>query len=450
MSVLLETSLGNVVIDLYTEERPRCSLNFLKLCKINYYNGCLFHSVQRNLVAQTGDPSGTGRGGSSIFEQLYGEQARFFDCEILPKIYHKRRGLVSMVNNGSGQHGSQFFITLADDLDYLNNKHSVFGIVAEGEDFLSKINDAYCDKESRPYRNIRIHRAIILDDPFADPDGLEIPPSSPKFFRSYEDPDSAAPPRIEEDEDLDGEVDGRELTEAERAEREAMKEARTNAQLLTLLGDLPDVDAKPPENVLFVCRLNPVTRGEDLEIIFSRFGEILSSEVIYDRRTGNSLQYAFIEFARKEDCEEAFFKMDNVVIDDRRIHVDFSQSVAKEWFRYRREKRENALPLTHSQRRRRRYVSPLPPPRSRDCYRGDRQRKVKQRERTPESKEKEFVEATPECQDMEYLLSDQEESNSPSFPTSPKRVKPMKHSKQESDHKHRHRHRHLERSHRYK
>ncbi|EUB54709.1 Peptidyl-prolyl cis-trans isomerase-like protein [Echinococcus granulosus] len=345
MSVLLETSLGNVVVDLYTEERPRCSLNFLKLCKVNYYNGCLFHSVQRNLVAQTGDPSGTGRGGSSIFEQLYGEQARFFECEVLPKIYHKKRGLVSMVNNGNGQHGSQFFITLADDLDYLNNKHSVFGIVAEGEDFLSKINDAYCDKESRPYRNIRIHRAIILDDPFTDPDGLEVPSSSPRLFRSYEDPDSTAPPRIEEDEDLDGEADGRELTEAERVEREAMKEARTNAQLLTLLGDLPDVDAKPPENVLFVCRLNPVTRGEDLEIIFSRFGEILSSEVIYDRRSGNSLQYAFIEFARKEDCEEAFFKMDNVVIDDRRIHVDFSQSVAKEWFRYRREKRENALPL---------------------------------------------------------------------------------------------------------
>ena len=129
MSVLLETSLGNIVIDLYTEDRPRCSLNFLKLCKINYYNGCLFHSVQRNLVAQTGDPTGTGRGGSSIFEHLYGEQARFFDCEISPKIYHKKRGLVSMVNNGSNQHGSQFFITLADDLDYLNTKHTVFGIV---------------------------------------------------------------------------------------------------------------------------------------------------------------------------------------------------------------------------------------------------------------------------------------------------------------------------------
>ncbi|KAH9281352.1 Peptidyl-prolyl cis-trans isomerase-like 4 [Echinococcus granulosus] len=238
-----------------------------------------------------------------------------------------------------------------------------------------------------------------------------------------------------------------------------MKEARTNAQLLTLLGDLPDVDAKPPENVLFVCRLNPVTRGEDLEIIFSRFGEILSSEVIYDRRSGNSLQYAFIEFARKEDCEEAFFKMDNVVIDDRRIHVDFSQSVAKEWFRYRREKRENALPLPPPQRRRRRrrrrHISPLPPPRFRDRGGGgggDRQQQMRRREPTLGSGSREFVETTPERQGMEYLLSDQEESTSPASSRSPKRKKPTKCSKCESDykHRHRHRHRHSEKSHRHK
>lgn len=54
-----------------------------------------------------------------------------------------------------------------------------------------------------------------------------------------------------------------------------------------------------------------------------------SCEVIRDRKTGDSLQYAFIEFADRKSCEEAYFKMDNVLIDDRRIHVDFSQSVSK-------------------------------------------------------------------------------------------------------------------------
>lgn len=66
---------------------------------------------------------------------------------------------------------------------------------------------------------------------------------------------------------------------------------------------------------------------EDLDLIFSRFGNILSCEVIRDKRTGDSLQYAFIEFENQKDCEQAYFKMQGVLIDDHRIHVDFSQSV---------------------------------------------------------------------------------------------------------------------------
>jgi len=64
-------------------------------------------------------------------------------------------------------------------------------------------------------------------------------------------------------------------------------------------------------------------------VIFSRFGKIICCEVIRDRRTG--AQYAFIEFNKPEECEQAYLKMDNVLIDDRRIHVDFSQSVAKNY-----------------------------------------------------------------------------------------------------------------------
>lgn len=54
-----------------------------------------------------------------------------------------------------------------------------------------------------------------------------------------------------------------------------------------------------------------------------------SCEVIRDKVSGDSLQYAFVEFEDKKACEDAYFKMDNVLIDDRRIHVDFSQSVAR-------------------------------------------------------------------------------------------------------------------------
>ena len=66
MSVLLETSLGDLVIDLHTDIAPVACENFLKLCKVKYYNDCLFYNIQQNYIAQTGDPTNTGRGGMSI------------------------------------------------------------------------------------------------------------------------------------------------------------------------------------------------------------------------------------------------------------------------------------------------------------------------------------------------------------------------------------------------
>lgn len=71
-----------------------------------------------------------------------------------------------------------------------------------------------------------------------------------------------------------------------------------------MVGDLPFANVRPPENVLFVCKLNPVTRDEDLELIFSRFGLIMSCQVIRDKKTGDSLQYAFIEFDKREEAEQ--------------------------------------------------------------------------------------------------------------------------------------------------
>ena len=78
MSVVIETSVGDITIDLYVEERPKSCLNFLKLCKMKAFHFNLFHFVQRNFVIQTGDPTGTGRGGESIFKHIYGEQVYTF------------------------------------------------------------------------------------------------------------------------------------------------------------------------------------------------------------------------------------------------------------------------------------------------------------------------------------------------------------------------------------
>lgn len=321
MSVILETTLGDIVIDLFTDERPRACLNFLKLCKIKYYNYCLFHSVQQNFLAQTGDPTGRGTGGEAVFRFLYGDQAKFFEAEMKPRIKHKKRGTVSMANNGDNLHGSQFFITLGDDLDYLDGVHTVFAEVVEGFEVLDKLNDAICDDEHRPYQDIRINHTVILDDPYDDPSGLVIPDRSPEPTK--EQLDSG---RIGADEEID-DTKGKTMEEIEEMIEE--RELKAGTQILEMVGDIPDADVKPPDNVLFVCKLNPVTQDQDLEIIFGRFGPIKSCEVIKDQKTGESLQYAFIEFENVEDCERAYFKMDNVLIDDRRIHVDFSQSVSK-------------------------------------------------------------------------------------------------------------------------
>lgn len=320
MAVLIETSLGDVVIDLYTKERPKTCLNFLKLCKVKYYNFCLFHNVQINFIAQTGDPSGTGEGGSSIWGVIDGDEMKYFEAEIIPRLKHKKLGTVSMVNDGNNMLSSQFFLTLREDLDYLDGKHTVFGEVAEGLDVLKEINATHVDKNGRPLQDIRIFHTVVLDDPFDDPTRLEIPSRSPSPPPNLADTD-----HIGVDENID-EFEGHTANEIQELIEE--REGKANAHILEMVGDIPDADGKPPENVLFVCKLNPVTTEEDLEIIFSRFGPIASCEVIRDKKTGDSLQYAFIEFENEEDCVKAYFKMDNVLIDDRRIHVDFSQSLA--------------------------------------------------------------------------------------------------------------------------
>ncbi|XP_043836270.1 LOW QUALITY PROTEIN: peptidyl-prolyl cis-trans isomerase-like 4 [Dromiciops gliroides] len=272
MAVLLETSLGDIVMDLYTEERTQACLNFLKLCKIKYYNCCLIHQGQRDFILQTGDPTGTGQGGESVWGQLSADGATFFGAEKKPRIKHKKKGTVSMVNNGSDQHGSQFLITTGENLDYLDGVHTVFGEVTEGMEVIQKINEALVDKDFIPYQDIRINHTVILDDLFDDPAGLPIPARSPEPAK--EQLDSG---RIGANEEIDY-FKGRSAEEME--EMMAEKEARTQAILLEMVGDLPDADIKPPENVLFVCRLNPVTTAEDLEIIF-RTGRLESPFVMH-------------------------------------------------------------------------------------------------------------------------------------------------------------------------
>ena len=303
--------------------------SFLKLCKIKYYNFSPLHSVQKDFSFQSGDPLGPDSkesdGGTSIWGILSGPAKKTFVVDIDPKLRHVERGTVSMATVPSSRDadeklaGSQFIITLGNNIDYLDGKAAIFGKVVEGFDALEKINEAFTDTKGRPLKDIRIKHTVVLDDPYDDPSSLVEPSESPAPSKAQ-----LATVMIADDEEL-----GEEIDEAAMEKLRREREARAQALTLEMVGDLPFAEVKPPENVLFVCKLNPVTHDEDLELIFSRFGKILSCEVIRDKRTGDSLQYAFIEFENQKDCEQAYFKMQGVLIDDHRIHVDFSQSVSR-------------------------------------------------------------------------------------------------------------------------
>lgn len=285
-------------------------------------------------------------GGTSIWGLVSDDpKDKTFPALFHPKLKHLERGTVSMAtaphpsDPDTRLAGSQFIVTLGDNTDYLDGKAAIFGKVVEGFDVLEKINDAIVDEKGHPLVDIRIKHTVVLDDPYPDPAGLREPSASPPPTKAQ-----IATIRIAEGEELNFDSDDEEAAAA-RQRRNKEKEAMSQALLLELMGDLPFAEIKPPENVLFVCKLNPVTTDQDLELIFSRFGKILSCEVIRDRKLGDSLQYAFIEFDSKESCEAAYLKMDGVLIDDRRIHVDFSQSVSKlsdAWRNETNQKRKGA------------------------------------------------------------------------------------------------------------
>jgi len=313
--------MGDLVVDLRVDECPNACTNFLKLCKIKHYNNCLIYSVEKNFIARTGDSLNKGQVGSCIWNILTNGKQKYFDDEIRRSLQHDKMGVLAMSNEKPNENGSSFYITLRDKIDFLNEKHTIFGFVSEGLDVLEKLNEVMVDDEKKPFNNVRILHTVILDDPFDDPPGLDdhIPVNSPAVI-----------------EDEDFEVCQEAVDEVTLLENVAKAEAKSRAINLELLGDLPDADMKPPENVLFVAKLNPVTPDEDLELIFSRFGTIVSCEIIKDWKTGDSLQYAFVEFDNVRSAEEAYFKMQDCLVDDRRIHVDFSQSVARHWNLFRR------------------------------------------------------------------------------------------------------------------
>ncbi|RSH92409.1 Peptidyl-prolyl isomerase cwc27 [Saitozyma podzolica] len=143
--VIVDTTAGEIEVELWGKEAPKAVRNFLQLAMEGYYDGVIFHRIVPGFIIQTGDPTGTGTGGDSI----YGEP---FQDETHGRLRFNRRGLMGMANRGKrNTNTSQFFFTL-DRADELTNKHTLFGRI-QG-DTIYNIGQLDIDEEERPKRQV--------------------------------------------------------------------------------------------------------------------------------------------------------------------------------------------------------------------------------------------------------------------------------------------------------
>lgn len=146
---------GTIVVELYNDHAPRTCKNFSTLAQRGYYNNVVFHRIIPSFMVQTGDPTGTGRGGQSI----YGEK---FEDEISTSLKHTGAGILSMANSGPNTNGSQFFMTLAPT-PWLDGKHTIFGRVKSGLRVVQRMGLVKTDKEDRPEDEVKILKARVVE-----------------------------------------------------------------------------------------------------------------------------------------------------------------------------------------------------------------------------------------------------------------------------------------------
>ncbi|CAH8583917.1 unnamed protein product [Schistosoma curassoni] len=143
------------------DDCTKLKFNFLALCASDYYKGCIFHRNIKGFIVQTGDPTGTGKNGQSIWKK------RFKD-EFHDSLRHNARGIMSMANNGPDSNGSQFFITYSKQT-MLDMKYSIFGKVIDGWDVLDELERSPVEEKTyRPLTDIHIQNITIHANPFAE------------------------------------------------------------------------------------------------------------------------------------------------------------------------------------------------------------------------------------------------------------------------------------------
>ena len=152
--VIFETNQGTIRFKLFAEQAPKTVENFTGLVKKGYYDGIIFHRVIAQFMIQGGDPTGTGRGGQSIWGKPFGD-------ECTPDLRFTKKGLLAMANAGPNTNGSQFFITTAQT-PWLDGRHTIFGEVVEGYDVVEKIEHSPTGRDDRPVEKQVILKASVV------------------------------------------------------------------------------------------------------------------------------------------------------------------------------------------------------------------------------------------------------------------------------------------------
>ncbi|KAI5305668.1 cysteine desulfurase [Ascosphaera pollenicola] len=158
------TNVGALNLELHTEYAPKAVWNFIRLAKKGYYDGVTFHRNIKGFMIQGGDPTGTGRGGQSIW-------GKNFEDEVDNPLKHDARGTVSMANKGKDTNSSQFFVAYRA-VPHLDRKHTIFARLIDSpspsSSTLNAMEEAPVDSSNRPLDPITIVEVKIFVDPFEE------------------------------------------------------------------------------------------------------------------------------------------------------------------------------------------------------------------------------------------------------------------------------------------
>src|SRR5437762_5164306 len=152
---LFDTTEGKFKVKLFADRAPKTVENFVGLAEgtksgKRFYDGLVFHRVIPDFMIQGGCPHGSGMGGPGY---------KFAD-EFHPSLRHSKAGKLSMANSGPNTNGSQFFITVAAT-PHLDNRHTIFGEIVEGQDVANKISSVARDRNDRPNTAVTINHVKI-------------------------------------------------------------------------------------------------------------------------------------------------------------------------------------------------------------------------------------------------------------------------------------------------